>query len=105
VGSQNNRLVWGGMTALAAIATVSADELFTNWQVLRDAVERGSVITADNGIKAVAVDADSRATYVAALEERMGDLSGAQAARVRCAINFQCGNVFAKKLSTSGPQM
>src|SRR5438874_1493183 len=28
LGSPNNRLMWGGMTALAAIATVSADKLF-----------------------------------------------------------------------------
>ena len=35
---------------------------------------------------AAAVDAGSRAAFVAALEERMGDLSGAQAARVRKVI-------------------
>jgi hypothetical protein len=122
LGSKNNRLVWGGMTALAAIAAVSAGELFESWQTLRDAVESGSVITADNGIKAlalvastdaarrkaifpyllkhlgacrpkdvpqrvekiaVAVDASNRAAFVAALEKRMGDLSTAQAARVK----------------------
>ena len=54
LGSRDNRLVWGGMTALAAIAEVSAAELFAHWQTLRDAVETGSVITADNGILALA---------------------------------------------------
>src|SRR5579859_1218403 len=55
LGSKNNRLVWGAATALAALATVSAAEVFASWQVLRDAVETGSVITADNGIKALAL--------------------------------------------------
>src|SRR5713226_4722379 len=38
LGSKNNRLVWGGMTALAAVAEVSAAELFESWQTMRDAV-------------------------------------------------------------------
>src|ERR1700694_975875 len=62
LGSKNNRLVWGAATALAAtlaparagVAEVSASEVFASWQTLRDAVETGSVITADNGIKALA---------------------------------------------------
>jgi hypothetical protein len=61
LGSRNNRLVWGGMTALAAIAEVSAAELFESWQTMRDAVESGSVITADNGIKALALVASTDA--------------------------------------------
>ncbi len=125
LGSKNNRLVWGGMTALAAIAAVSAAGLFERWITLRDAVETGSVITADNGIKALALvaasdaarreaifpyllqhlatcrpkdvpqraekiaaaaDEANRAAFVAALEKRMGELSTAQAARVRKVI-------------------
>ena len=63
LGSKNNRLVWGGMTALSAalapntvagVAEVSAAELFQSWLTLRDAVETGSVITADQGILALA---------------------------------------------------
>ena len=54
LGSKNNRLVWGGMTALATISEVSAAELFKSWQTIRDAVETGSVITADQGILALA---------------------------------------------------
>jgi hypothetical protein len=61
LGSKNNRLVWGGMTALAAIAEVSAADLFESWQTIRDAVETGSVITADNGIKALALVASTDA--------------------------------------------
>ncbi len=125
LGSKNNRLVWGAATALAAIAEVSAAELFASWQTLRDAVESGSVITADNGIKALAllaatrparrqaifpyllqhlntcrpkdvpqrsekiaaaVDASNQAAFVATLQKRMGDLSTAQAARVKKVI-------------------
>ena len=63
LGSKNNRLVWGGMTALAAalapdavagVAEVSTAELFKSWQTIRDALETGSVITADQGILALA---------------------------------------------------
>jgi hypothetical protein len=120
--SKNNRLVWGGMTALAAIAELSARELFEHWEEIKRAMEGGSVITAENGIKALAliastdaarrkkifpyllqhlaacrpkdvpqraekiaaaVDANNRRAFVETLERRMGDLSGAQAARVR----------------------
>ena len=134
LGSKNNRLVWGGMTALAAalapdavagVAEVSAAELFKSWQTIREAVETGSVITADQGILALAriaatdaarrkaifpyllkhlaacrpkhvpqraekiapaADASNRAAFVAALEKRMGELSAAQAARVKKVI-------------------
>jgi hypothetical protein len=130
LGSKNNRLVWGGMTALAAIAPLSAAELFKQWLVLRDATEGGSVITADNGILtlarlaatsparrkailpyllehlgacrpkevpqraekiAAAVDAGNRAAFVAVLEKRRGDLSAAQAARVKKIIRNVTG--------------
>ena len=128
LGSANNRLVWGGMTALAATAEVSAAELFQHWQTIRDAIETGSVITADQGILALArlaatdparrraifpyllrhladcrpkdvpqraekiaaaVDAAQRAAFVAALEQRRGELSNAQAARVNKVIKEQ----------------
>jgi hypothetical protein len=59
LGHKNNRLVWGGMTALAAIAPLRAAELFEHWPTLRQATEAGSVITADNGIKALAAIATS----------------------------------------------
>jgi hypothetical protein len=125
LGNGNNRLVWGGMTALAAIAEVSAAELFKSWPTLRDAVETGSVITADQGILALArlaatdpgrrkaifpyllkhlagcrpkdvpqraekvaaaADGGNRAAFVAALEQRLDELSEAQAARVKKVI-------------------
>jgi hypothetical protein len=60
--NKSNRLVWGGMTALAAIAEVSAAELFERWDDIRRAIEAGSVITADSGIKALALIASTDAT-------------------------------------------
>ena len=59
LSSQQNRLVWGGMTALAAIAPVSAGKLFARWEDIRQATEAGSVITTDNGIQALAAIAAS----------------------------------------------
>lgn len=53
--SKNNRLVWGSMTALAAIAPLTADELFVHYPTLVAIIERGSVITRDNGIKTLAL--------------------------------------------------
>jgi hypothetical protein len=52
--SKNNRLVWGGMTALAAIADIKAAEIYAQRAVLLRAMETGSVITNDNGIQTLA---------------------------------------------------
>lgn len=52
--SRNNRLVWGGMTALAAIAEIRAEQIFEHFPEIRKAMEAGSVITVDNGVQALA---------------------------------------------------
>lgn len=52
--SRNNRLVWGGMTALAAIAEIRAEQVFGHFPEIRKAMEAGSVITVDNGVQALA---------------------------------------------------
>lgn len=52
--SKNNRMVWGGMTALAAIASLRADDLFPQAKYIQKAIDRGSVITQDGGIKVLA---------------------------------------------------
>ena len=54
LSSRNNRLVWGGMTALAAIAPVSAPALFAQRRLIQRTIETGSVITQDNSILALA---------------------------------------------------
>jgi hypothetical protein len=52
--SKNNRLVWGGMTALAEVAKANPDAVFKHLDELKKAKETGSVITVDNAISALA---------------------------------------------------
>ena len=61
--SRNNRLVWGGMTALSTIAEICAEELFSHLQELHNAIERGSVITVDGGILTLAGIASVREEF------------------------------------------
>ena len=61
--SKNNRLVWGGMSALAAIAQISAARLYERWEEIKAAIEKGSVITVDRGIKALSVVAGQSDEY------------------------------------------
>ena len=61
--SRNNRLVWGSMIALSTIAQIAPDMLFAHVEVIQQAIERGSVITVDNGIKTLARIAASNAAY------------------------------------------
>lgn len=63
LGSRDNRLVWGAMTALAAIAPVQAERLYAHRAEVQRAVEQGSVITKDNGLKALALIAAHKAAY------------------------------------------
>src|SRR6516164_6014719 len=55
LGSKNNRLVWGSMIALSTVAEARAAELYERRGAIQEAMERGSVITVDNGIKTLAV--------------------------------------------------
>jgi hypothetical protein len=48
------RMVWGGMTAIATIATVAADTLYPRAGEIQAAMGRGSVIAVDNGVRALA---------------------------------------------------
>lgn len=59
--SGNNRLVWGGMTALAAIAELRADFIHMHLGEIQKAMGAGSVITVDNGILALARAASQNA--------------------------------------------
>lgn len=56
---KNNRLVWGGMAALASIAYLRPDEIYKQLSAVREAMESGSVITMDNGVKVLAMVAAS----------------------------------------------
>lgn len=52
--SKSNRLTWGSMTALAAIAEYASEPIFEKLPVIVSAYEEGSVITVDNSISVFA---------------------------------------------------
>jgi len=52
--SKNNRLVWGGMTALAEVAKTDPDAIYPHLDAIKKAKETGSVITVDHAISALA---------------------------------------------------
>ena len=52
--SRNNRMVWGGMIALSTIAALQAPLLFEYRREIQRAIEKGSVITIDRGIRTLA---------------------------------------------------
>jgi fructose-1,6-bisphosphatase len=52
--SRNNRLVWGGMTAIAQIASLRPKEIYDNRRIVIDAYEKGSIITRDYSISVFA---------------------------------------------------
>lgn len=61
--SRNNRLVWGGMTALAEVAKINPDTVFKNLDAIKKAKETGSVITVDNAISTLAYTAAGSKKY------------------------------------------
>jgi hypothetical protein len=61
--SRNNRLVWGGMTALAEVAKANPDVVFKNLDAIKKAKETGSVITVDNAMSTLAFTAAGKKKY------------------------------------------
>ena len=61
--SNNNRMLWGSMIALATVARIRADEIFPHVEKIQQLMEKGTVITKDNGIKILAVLAASNDAY------------------------------------------
>ena len=61
--SKNNRLVWGGMTALAEVAKANPGIVFENLDEIKRAKETGSVITVDNAVTTLAYTAAANKTY------------------------------------------
>jgi len=61
--SRHNRLVWGGMIALSTIAALKADEIYPHLAEVQAALDSGSVITRDNGVKVLANVAARNAAY------------------------------------------
>jgi len=61
--SRNNRLVWGGMIALSTIAGIKAEAIYGRLGEIYRAMEKGTVITVDNGVKVLAVVATGNEEY------------------------------------------
>ena len=61
--SKNNRLVWGGMTALAEVAKANPEAVFKHLDEIKKAKEMGSVITVDNAISTLAFTAADNQKY------------------------------------------
>ena len=61
--SRNNRLVWGGMTALAEVAKANPDVVFKHLDSIKKAKETGSVIAVDNAISTLAHTASTNDHY------------------------------------------
>jgi hypothetical protein len=70
---KNNRLVWGGMTALSTIAVLIADEIAGRIDLIKKTIGNGSVITVDRGVlslsKAAAVSKKNHMIFFAYLLE------------------------------------
>lgn len=58
---KNNRLVWGAMEALTVLGIVQAEELYRQAGQIQAAIEIGSVITVDYGIKTLGLVASTNA--------------------------------------------
>jgi hypothetical protein len=49
--NKNNRLIWGGMIALSCVAKLKCEDIFPHIDLIKSAMENGSVITYDKGVK------------------------------------------------------
>lgn len=63
IQSKNNRLVWAAMINLALIAARKPQEIFEQYDDIVKVIERGSVITQDNGLKTLAQVASTTSEY------------------------------------------
>ena len=61
--SKNNRLVWGAMIALSTIAVLKPKEIAHNSSEIIRAIEKGSVITVDGGIKTLSLVASVKEDF------------------------------------------
>jgi hypothetical protein len=57
--SKNNRLVWGGMIALSTIADLKPNEICANLDTVKQAIDKGTLITVVWGVKTIAKVASS----------------------------------------------
>jgi hypothetical protein len=57
--SKNNRMVWGGMIALSTIAELKTKEMCANLDTIKQAIDKGTLITVVWGVKTIAKIASS----------------------------------------------
>jgi hypothetical protein len=57
--SKNNRLVWGGIIALSTIADLKPKEICANLDTVKQAIDKGTLITVVWGVKTIAKVASS----------------------------------------------
>ena len=98
LGSRENRLVWGAMTALGQVAGLNPDLLYAHLDEVRSAYETGSVITVDHSIEVFARLCAAKEVY----EERvlpvlLSHLASCRAKEIpqhleRMAVCFRPGN-------------
>ena len=61
--SHNNRLLWGGMIALSTVAELKPQVVIMHLDEIETAMEKGSVITVDNGVQVLARAASTNEKY------------------------------------------
>jgi HEAT repeat protein len=61
--NRNNRLIWGGMTALGAVAPQKAADIWKHADTIIAATDKGSAITQDWGIRVLSAIAAADKTY------------------------------------------
>ena len=65
--NRNNRLVWGGMIAIATVSKVTPETLYPHIASIQQAMDSGSVITRDAGVWALSDIAAANPAYRAAI--------------------------------------
>ena len=63
LSSRNNRMIWGSMIVLSSIALDTADMIFTRLDIIMKTIEKGSVITVDNGIAVLSKVSSVKESY------------------------------------------
>jgi hypothetical protein len=57
--SKNNRMIWGGMITLSTIAELKPKEICANLETVKQAIDKGTLITVVWGVKTIAKVASS----------------------------------------------
>ena len=110
---KNNRLVWGGMTALAAIADLAADKIYAGIDKVLLVFHEGSVIAVDNSVTVLAKLCKANKEYekrlFPLLLQHLGNCRAKEVAQhaERIAVSINQDNVkdFLKVLSTRKEQL